>query len=208
MRTVRATPEVYLFDALREHIIPEMLLPINIIHYEWRRPCGLPARVGLEICENFDIVACGVFLDVQADLAYEFYEATGAFHDLHPRCLSLRPFAFACQRDEVDWQMSRIREYCLRGFSYQPAASIAPPRYPFGIPRSVRQYAQHTCEWDNASSSCSETTREQNDMRVLRVRAASGAAASFDYWVCCQDGGDTACDPIRLQLRSAHGLRF
>ena len=139
-------------------------------------------------------------------MAYEFHEAVGAFHDLRRRCLSLRPFAFACQRDDVSWQVIRIRKYLLRGFSYQPVAVIAQPRYSFGIPRTVRQYAQRTSNCDNSSPSCSQASREQDDMRVLRVRAATGAAAFFDYWVECQEGEDVARDPIRLHLRSISAL--
>ena len=204
--TIRITPQPApaIGVVVREEgKVPPVLLPINVVFVKWQRFLPMGSSIGQALCKNFDLLACGISLTVNADLSFSFQEVPGAFQDLLDLRLTLQPFAFACQRGRVDWQMDRLWKYCLRGFRFHDTfQQIQSSNMPF-LPPSPRDWWQtQNDDAGDSSSSCSEAARDNDHFRSERVRAAAALSTSFDYWQVCQAGGHVSLDPIRQDLRA------
>lgn len=205
LHTIRMTPQpapAIGGTVCEEGMVPRVLLPINVIFVKWQRFVPKDSSFGQTICKNFDLLACGISLTVNSDLSFAFQEVPGAFQDLLDLRLTLQPFAFACQRGRVDWQMQRLWKYFLRGFRFhdnflQSQAETMP------LPPSPRDcWHIQNDNADDSSSSCSEAARANDHFRCQRVQASVSPTTTFDYWEVCQAGGHATLDPVRQHLQA------
>ena len=120
---ILASIKIRPYEAMTQ-ILPATLSNINLIlvHIPMYDDASMMALQRHEytsvLCSNFDITLCAVALNVDECLVYQYETFLDASADIRENKLSLTSCAFSSERNRVNYQMSRIWKYVLRGFRW------------------------------------------------------------------------------------------